>query len=88
MDSISRSDGETPTIALNAEHRLALLDRIDGWRYTHEHQQQFYPGANDNGFDQVNAIALKKAIWSGRSVDPAVHAPSRDPPHNRHTLPP
>jgi hypothetical protein len=73
IDSFRRVDGARPIIEVTAEHRLALLDRIDGWRYTHEHQQQFYAG--DNGFDQVNAIQLKKVIWGGKLVDPAVQTP-------------
>jgi hypothetical protein len=71
IDSFSRTDGENPVIEVSSEHRLALLDRTDGWRWTNEHQQQFFPGAGDIGFDQVNAIALKKVIWGGKLVDSA-----------------
>jgi hypothetical protein len=86
-DSIGRSDGETPAIVVNVEHKFAMLDRIDGWRYTHEHQQVFYPSGGDNGYDQVNAIALKKVIWGGKTVDPAVRNPNFTPPPPRGPLP-
>jgi hypothetical protein len=67
MDNVRRVDGNDPTIEVNAEHRLILLDESDAWRYTHEHQQQFYAG--DLGFDQVRAIQLKEIIWgSQRSI--------------------
>ena len=79
IDSIGRSDGANPVIEVSTEHRLALLDRIDGWRWTDEHQQQFFPGSGDTGFDQVNAIALKKVIWGGKGVDPAVKGANPGP---------
>lgn len=82
-DSFDRGDGTNTYITVTAEHRLAMLDRVDGWRYTHEHQQQFYAGLGDLGYDQVNAIALKKVIWSGRNVDPAVRNPNFNPPPPR-----
>lgn len=78
IDSFSRTDGASPIIKVTAEHRLALLDRSDDWRYTHEHQQEFYPG--DNGLDQVNAIMLKKVIWGGKNVDPAIRSPNGPTP--------
>jgi hypothetical protein len=65
-DSFRRSDGGVPVIEVTGEHRMALLDRTDGWRYTHEHQQQFYAG--DNGLDQVSTIALRKVLWGGYLV--------------------
>lgn len=64
MDSVRRVDGHNPIIEVNAEHRLVMLDQTDGWRYTHEHQQQFYAG--DLGFDQVRAILLKDLVWGGQ----------------------
>lgn len=70
IDSIRRVDGENPIIEVSSEHRLAILDRTDQWRYTHEHQQQFYPSGGDLGYDQVNAIALKKVVWGGKVADP------------------
>ena len=64
IDSFRRVDGKEPIIEVNAEHRMVLLDRTDGWRYTHEHQQQFFSG--DNGFDQLAALETKTVIWGGR----------------------
>jgi len=32
IDSCRRIDGPSPIIEVNAEHRLALLDKPDGWR--------------------------------------------------------
>lgn len=68
VDAVRRVDGAEPFIEVNAESRMVLLDQIDGWRYTHEHHQQFYSG--DDGFDQVAAIQLKEVIWGGDYVDP------------------
>jgi len=73
IDSIRRVDGKEPIIEVSAEHRMVLLQRNDLWRYTQEHQDQFYPG--DNGFDQVTVIQLKKVIWSGKNTDPGTIAP-------------
>jgi hypothetical protein len=73
IDSFRRSDGSLPLIEVVAEHRLALLDRTDGWRYTHEHQQQFYAG--DNGLNLVNTIALRKVLWGGYLANPGVNVP-------------
>jgi len=64
IDSFRRVDGSSPIIEVNAEHRMVLLDRPDGWRYTHEHQQRFFAG--DKGFDQVVALETKELIWGGR----------------------
>jgi hypothetical protein len=77
IDTIRRVRGSEPLIEINAEHRMVLLEQQDGWRYTHEHQQQFYSG--DTGFNQVAAIALKKVLWGGRLVDPAVRDPAQRP---------
>jgi len=68
ISNIKRVDGERPLIEVNADHRLVMLDQADGWRYTHEHQQQFYAG--DLGFDQVPANDLKEILWGGQRVDP------------------
>jgi len=76
IDVIRRVDGANPVIEVTAEHRMVLLELTDTWRYTHEHQQMFYPALNDKGFDQVTAIQLKKVVWSGKNVDPAVQMPA------------
>jgi hypothetical protein len=63
IDSFSRQDGQAPIVKMIVEHRLAVIDRVDGWHYTHEDQQSFYPG--DLGLNQVNNTVLKKALWGG-----------------------
>lgn len=68
MDSCRRVDGSAPVIEINAEHRLALLDRPDGWRFTHEHQQQFFAG--DDGLKQVPTIETTELLWGGFRVYP------------------
>lgn len=68
MDRGRRVDGAQPIIEINAEHRLALLDRSDGWRYTHEHQQQFYPG--DLGFREMPSVETTEVLWGGYRVYP------------------
>lgn len=66
ISNIKRVDGREPLIEVNAESRMILLDQVDGCRYTHEHQQQFYPG--DLGFDQVPKNDLKEILWGGSIV--------------------
>lgn len=66
ISNIRRVDGREPVIEVNADSRLALLDQVDGWRYTHEHQQEFYAG--DNGFNQAANLDLKEVLWGGRRV--------------------
>lgn len=64
IDSARRVDGAEPIVEIVAEHRLVLLEKTDGWRYTHEHQQQFFAG--DKGFDQVPSLELKEVLWGGK----------------------
>ena len=63
IDSIRRRDGFEPSIEVNSEHRLVRLDQASGWRYTHEHQQQFYLG--DTGFSLVASSLLREIVWGG-----------------------
>lgn len=64
MDVPRRVDGASPLIEVSAEHRLVFLDQADGWRCTHEHQQQFFAG--DKGFDQVGTLDGKTVLWGGK----------------------
>lgn len=73
IDKIRRSDGAAPFIQVIAEHRLSMIDRPDGWRYTHEHQQQFYPG--DFGLKEVPTIDTTEVLWGGFRVYPGVTVP-------------
>jgi hypothetical protein len=66
ISNIRRVDGREPLIEVNADNRLIMLDQADGWRYTHEHQQQFYAG--DLGYNQVPSLDLKEVLWGGRRV--------------------
>lgn len=66
IDTIRRVDGDEPIIAVNAENRFVVIDRADGWRSTHEHQQQFYPG--DLGFNLIAKCEARELIWGGVPV--------------------
>jgi hypothetical protein len=67
MDKITRRDGgSTPTIEVSVEHRLAILDKTDGWCYTTEHQAQFFAG--DTGFDRVKELESIQVTWGGGPV--------------------
>lgn len=81
MDSCRRLDGPAPIIEVNAEHRLALLDKPDGWRYTHEHQQQFFAG--DDGLKQVPSIENTELLWGGFRVVPGSSNPGAGGPSHR-----
>lgn len=66
ISNIRRVDGKEPIIEVNADNRLIMLEQNDGWRYTHQHQQQFYAG--DNGFDQVPSLDTREVLWGGKRV--------------------
>lgn len=68
IDSCRRVDGGAPLIEVNAEYRLAVVDAVDGWRYTHEHQQQFFPG--DDGLALATSVETTDVVWGGHRVIP------------------
>jgi hypothetical protein len=68
MDNIRRVYGENPVIEVNAEHRLVMMDRPDGWRFTHEHQLMFY--AADLGFRETSSVETSNVLWGGYGVLP------------------
>lgn len=70
ISNIRRMDGAEPFIEVNAEDRMIMLERTDDWRFTHEHQQEWFPG--DKGFDQMPAVATKESLWGGHRVLPGV----------------
>ena len=61
MDYVDVSMGETASITMHAESRLADCDRPRVRRYTHEDQQDLYPG--DLGFEFVAAMVNKDIVW-------------------------
>lgn len=63
MDKIQRKDGASPVVEVSVEHRLVILDTADGWCYTDQHQQQFYPG--DTGLDRVAFNGTVEITWGG-----------------------
>lgn len=58
--------GDTCTISITYESRLIDLNRPRELRYTHEAQQQLYPG--DLGFEFVTSIQDKEIAW-GRGYE-------------------
>ncbi len=68
IDSCRRVDGSAPLIEVNAEYRLAVVDGVDGWRYTHEHQQQFFPG--DDGLALAASVETTDVVWGGVHIAP------------------
>lgn len=77
MDRIRRRDGASPIIEVSVENRLAIIDQADGWRYTSEHQAQFFAG--DTGCDQVKDLESKEVIWGGKRVESWYHGPGSLP---------
>jgi len=61
MDVMDIELGETATITVTAESRLADWDRPRVRRYNHEDQQIDYPG--DKGFEFVAQMAEKELKW-------------------------
>ncbi len=58
-------DGETCLIEVAYEGRLIDLYRPREWRYTHESQQQLYPG--DRGFEYVAGLQDREIMWGAAS---------------------
>lgn len=79
-----RKDSLTPIIQVHVNHRLAALNQADGYRRTHEHQQQFFAG--DTGYLKVKGLGATEIIWGGRRVAPGVHGGHPSEPR-RHTQP-
>ena len=70
MDCVNRVDSAEPYIEVVAKNRLAWLDRPNGWRYTHEHQQLFYSG--DNGLNLIPTTMTAEIQWGGAKVNSGV----------------
>lgn len=68
MDGIMRRDGDEPIIEVSAESKFALLDQPDGWRFTDEHQQQFFSG--DTGFILVPSVMTATVVWGAQNIRP------------------
>ncbi len=69
LSNMKRRDGSDPCIEVTAENRLSMLDRADGWRYTHQHQQQFYNvNPPDLGFNEVKRLETQETFWGGSRV--------------------
>lgn len=77
MDRVNRRDGASPIIELSVEHRFVILEETDGWYFTDEHQQQFFPG--DHGLDQVRYNGAITITWGGGYVNPGGGAGPRVP---------
>jgi hypothetical protein len=71
IDGINRLDSAEPYIQVQAENRMVLLDRPNGWRYTHEHQQQFFAG--DDGLKLIPSTITAEITWGGQSVKAGVN---------------
>lgn len=65
-----RLDSLTPVIQVHVNHRLAALEQPDGYRRTHEHQQQFFAG--DTGYKKVKGLGSIQILWGGVRVAPGV----------------
>lgn len=61
MDTLDVQLGETATVQVTLENRLADWERPRIRRYTDEDQQQAYPG--DTGFRFVPATTEKEIVW-------------------------
>ena len=61
LDTMDIDLGETATITVSAESRLADWDRPRVRRYNHEDQQIDYPG--DLGFEFVSQMVDRQIVW-------------------------
>lgn len=67
-----RHGGAVPVIQQDCEGRLVLLEKADGWLWTTQHQEDFFPGGGDTGFNQVREIESKEVIWNGKRVSSGI----------------
>jgi hypothetical protein len=63
--------GPNPVIQVSCDNRLVILDQADAWRWTDEHQQQFFTG--DLGCDQTKNLDSKEVLWGGSRVNPGYY---------------
>lgn len=70
-----RDDGPTSSISVACESRLVDLDRARERRYTHEDQQELYPG--DTSFRYVPGLQDKEVPWNQK---PNAGASTQAPP--------
>lgn len=64
ISKIRRVDAtDAPVIEISCETRLVILENADNYRFTHEHQQDFFAG--DMGLDQVKNLDTTEIIWGG-----------------------
>lgn len=77
MDTMDIDLGDTATITVNAESRLADWDRPRVRRYNHEDQQIDYPG--DMGFEFVPRMVEAELTWGMPSAVGAASAPTVAP---------
>jgi hypothetical protein len=68
MDQMSVTLGDTATVTVQLENRLADWDRARVRRYTDEDQQRAYPG--DLGFQFVTATVDKDIVWPASNWTP------------------
>jgi hypothetical protein len=67
MDVMSiNDDGQNATIIMSAENKLVDFRRPREVRYTHEEQQNLYPG--DLGLEFVTAIQEKQIYWGNAKL--------------------
>lgn len=67
MDTMTiNDDGETSTVSINVESRIARLDRPKPFRYTSAQQRNRYTG--DTFFDWVAKLADKQVYWGKDSA--------------------
>ena len=66
ISKIRRRDSDEPLIEVDCEHRLVILEKSSGWRYTTQHQDKFFSG--DLGCDFTASLESKELIWGGHRV--------------------
>lgn len=73
MDQMSVQLGETASVTVRLENRLADWDRPRVRRYTHEDQSRAYPG--DKGLEFVTSTVEKDIVWPASNWSPSVATP-------------
>lgn len=61
IGEIDDSNPDAPQINLTYEHELVDLERPREWRFTHQQQQQLYPG--DNGLQYIAGLQDTEITW-------------------------
>ena len=67
VDGMVLNEGETSELHITVENKLIMLERPTDRRYTHEDQQNLFPG--DKSLEFVTSLQDKTIAWGGGTTE-------------------